>query len=270
MKRISFSKQHLAAALLLLLLFSSGCGGEAKAPVKIHINTSTAIPPTSSLPAAYPLPEPKTSGPVSLEAALQSRCSTRDFTSQELDPSEISQLLWAAQGIADPRGFRTAPSAGALYPLELYIVTADGVFHYLPQKHALEVIRGGDLHAPLHDAALGQDPVLEAPLVMVIAALYERTQAKYGPERSPTVPKPTLPTFTMSKLLPAYVLGQSVTKLPNREMAIKLTMPTTKAAPKPTRKGLIPNTLNVRKLVFSPTPARAMTKKYPAHVLTNV
>ena len=185
MKRINFSKQHLAAALLLLLLFSSGCGGEAKAPVNIPLNTTTAIPPTSPLPAAYPLPEPKTSGLVSLEAVLQSRRSTRDFTSQVLDPGEISQLLWAAQGITDPRGFRTAPSAGALYPLELYIVTADGVFHYLPQKHALEVIQSGDLRAQLHDVALGQDPVLEAPLVLVIAAVYERTQVKYGPERSP-------------------------------------------------------------------------------------
>jgi SagB-type dehydrogenase family enzyme len=185
MKRINFSKLHLAAALLLLLLFSSGCGGEEKAPVNIPLNTSTAMPPTSPLTAAYPLPEPKTSGLVSLEAALQSRRSRRDFTSQELNPGEISQLLWAAQGITDPRGFRTAPSAGALYPLELYIVTADGVFHYLPQQHALEVIRGGDHRTALHDAALGQDPVLEAPLVMVIAAVYERTQAKYGPERSP-------------------------------------------------------------------------------------
>jgi len=185
MKRINFSKQHLMAVLILLLLFSSGCGGEAEAPASTPLNTSTSIPPTSPHPTAYPLPEPKTSGPVSLEAALQSRRSTRDFTVQELDPSEISQLLWAAQGITNPRGFRTSPSAGALYPLELYIVTAEGVFHYLPQKHALEVIQGGDLRAPLHDAALGQDPVLEAPLVLVIAAVYERTQVKYGTERSP-------------------------------------------------------------------------------------
>lgn len=185
MKRINFSKQHLMAALNLLLLFSSGCAGAAKAPANTTHNASATTQPSPTPPSAYPLPEPKTSGLVSLEAALQSRRSRRDFTSQELDPSEISQLLWAAQGITDRRGFRTAPSAGALYPLELYIVTADGVFHYQPQKHALEVIRGSDLRAALHDAALGQDPVLEAPLVMVITAVYERTQAKYGSERSP-------------------------------------------------------------------------------------
>ncbi len=185
MKRINFSKQHLTTALIVLLLFSSGCAGAAKAPANTTHNASATTQPSLTPPSAYPLPEPKTSGPVSLEAALQSRRSRRDFTSQELDPSEISQLLWAAQGITDRRGFRTAPSAGALYPLELYIVTVDGVFHYQPQKHALEVIRGGDLREPLHDAALGQDPVLEAPLVLVIAAVYERTQVKYGPERSP-------------------------------------------------------------------------------------
>lgn len=185
MKRINFSKQHLMTALILLLLFSSGCGGEAEAPANTTHNASATTQPSPTPPSVYPLPEPKTSGTVSLEDALQSRRSRRDFTSQELDPSEISQLLWAAQGITDPRGFRTAPSAGALYPLELYIVTVDGVFHYLPQKHALEVIRGGDHRTALHDAALGQDPILEAPLVLVIAAVYERTQAKYGSERSP-------------------------------------------------------------------------------------
>ncbi len=185
MKRINFSKQHLTTALIVLLLFSSGCAGAAKAPANTTHNASATTQPSLTPPSSYPLPEPMTSGLVSLEAALQSRRSRRDFTSQELNPGEISQLLWAAQGITDPRGFRTAPSAGALYPLELYIVTADGVFHYLPQQHALEVIRGGDHRTALHDAALGQDPVLEAPLVMVIAAVYERTQAKYGSGRSP-------------------------------------------------------------------------------------
>ncbi len=185
MKRINFSKQHLAATLILLLLFSSGCAGAAKAPANTTHNASITTQPSPTPPSAYPLPEPMTSGTVSLETALQNRRSRRDFTSQELNPSEISQLLWAAQGITDPRGFRTAPSAGALYPLELYTVTADGVFHYLPQEHALEVIKGGNLRAPLHDAALGQDPVMEAPFVMVITAVYERTQVKYGPELSP-------------------------------------------------------------------------------------
>ena len=166
--------------LVLILLYSI--------PITTGCARREPFAPTSGvtvLGQITPLPEPKTSGLVSLEAALQSRRSTRDFTSQELDPGEISQLLWAAQGITDPRGFRTAPSAGALYPLELYTVTADGVFHYLPQDHALKVIQGGDLRASLRDAALGQDPVLDAPLILVITAVYERTLAKYGPERSP-------------------------------------------------------------------------------------
>jgi SagB-type dehydrogenase family enzyme len=109
----------------------------------------------------------------------------RAFREQALAASEVSQLLWAAQGITDPRGYRIAPSAGALYPLEIYAVTPNGVFHYDPAGHALELIKERDSRGQLHQAALRQEPVLQAPLILVVTAVYARTEAKYGPERSP-------------------------------------------------------------------------------------
>jgi SagB-type dehydrogenase family enzyme len=109
----------------------------------------------------------------------------REFKDEPLTLAELGQLLWAAQGVTNQYGFRTAPSAGALYPLEVYAVTREGAYHYEPQGHRLTVHLEGDLRQALYEAALRQDPVLDAPVVFVIAAVYGRTAAKYGAERSP-------------------------------------------------------------------------------------
>lgn len=142
--------------------------------------------PGEPAPSATPgreiiqLAPPDTKGDVSLEEALALRRSVREFTGEPLTSEELSQLLWAAQGITAEWGGRTAPSAGALYPLEVYLVTADGLFHYLPDGHRLERLSGTDLRAPLADAALGQAAVSDAPAVFVIAGVYARSAAKYG------------------------------------------------------------------------------------------
>jgi SagB-type dehydrogenase family enzyme len=122
---------------------------------------------------------------LTLEEALAKRRSVRQFSGEALTMEELGQLLWAAQGITHPSGLRTAPSAGALYPLEVYAVTPDGAYHYEPQGHRLALQVAGDTRAALYDAALKQSAVGEAPAVIVIAAVYARTAEKYGEERSP-------------------------------------------------------------------------------------
>lgn len=126
------------------------------------------------------LPPPRERGPVSLEEALRARRSRRSFGREPLTEAELSQLLWAASGVTSPEGFRTAPSAGALYPLELYLATARGVERYEPAGHALIRTREGDPRAALRRAALSQEAVGQAPAVFVIAAVYRRTEVKYG------------------------------------------------------------------------------------------
>jgi SagB-type dehydrogenase family enzyme len=127
------------------------------------------------------LPEPTREGTVTVEETLARRRSVRSFTSEPLTMREIGQLVWAAQGITRPsEGFRTAPSAGALYPLELYIVTADGLYHYLPQGHKLRVLNDSDLRGDLARAALGQPTVRNAAADFVVTAVYDRTTGKYG------------------------------------------------------------------------------------------
>jgi len=132
------------------------------------------------------LPQPKYDSKVSIEKALHSRRSVREYEDKPLSLNEISQLLWAAQGITSPLGFRTAPSAGALYPLEIYLVAGnvnnlpDGVYKYKPESHALVNILRGDKRAGLCAAALGQPCVKKSAAVIVIAAVYERTMKKYG------------------------------------------------------------------------------------------
>jgi SagB-type dehydrogenase family enzyme len=126
------------------------------------------------------LPSPRVKSEVSLEEALLKRRSVRSWTLEELTWEEISQILWAAQGITEQRhGFRTAPSAGALYPLEVYVVKREGVYQYLPQGHKLKKTLEGDFRFPLSRAALGQEAVSKAPVDIVITAVYQRTQRKY-------------------------------------------------------------------------------------------
>ena len=132
------------------------------------------------------LPEPSVTGSNSLEQLLAQRRSIRDYQAATLKLAEIGQLLWAAQGITHLQGLRTAPSAGALYPLELYVVTgrieglAQGVYHYDPGHHQLIKTSDGDLRDALARAALSQGWIKPAPAIIVFTADYERTTRKYG------------------------------------------------------------------------------------------
>ena len=111
---------------------------------------------------------------------LTERRSAREFSAAELDESTIGQLLWAGQGITDDAGHRTAPSAGATYPIELYALTETTFVHYLPAGHQVEQrpdTRSLDL---LADAAFEQDFVNDAPVVLVITGIRSRTEAEYG------------------------------------------------------------------------------------------
>ncbi len=133
------------------------------------------------------LPEFNTEGETSLEQALSKRKSTRSYADKPLKMEEAAQLLWAAQGVNRPRqGFRTAPSAGALFPLEVFLVAGNveeldpGVYRYLPKEHKLKKEKAGNVQGDLHRSALGQSSVRDAPAVLVIAGIYERTTGRYG------------------------------------------------------------------------------------------
>lgn len=163
--------------LLFLLAFAAGLVACAQLSVP---EVPLTVPELST-----PLPPPALVGDTSLEEVLALRRSVRQFDEQPLTPAELGQLLWAAQGITTESGKRTAPSAGALYPLEIYLATAEGVFHYDPQNHQLLVVSQNDARADLHAAAGRQDPVRQAPAVFIVTAVYERTAKKYGEERTP-------------------------------------------------------------------------------------
>jgi SagB-type dehydrogenase family enzyme len=127
------------------------------------------------------LPEPVTDSNVSLEEALEIRRSIRDFSETDIELDKISQLLWAGQGITQEiSGYRTSPSAGALYPLDLYLIKEDGLYHYQPVGHRLEKLIHDDLRKKLSKYCLDQSSVSEAPVSIIITAVYERTTVKYG------------------------------------------------------------------------------------------
>ena len=127
-----------------------------------------------------PLPALEDHAPDSLEEAIATRRSVRDFAERAVSDEDIGRLLWAAQGITGPEGRRAAPSAGATYPLEVYSVSADGVARYLPEAHALEPHLDADPRDELAAAALGQSEVAAAPLVVVITGVVARTATRYG------------------------------------------------------------------------------------------
>jgi SagB-type dehydrogenase family enzyme len=142
-------------------------------------------PPVGKNTSILTLPTPLYDSQTSIEQALQARRSVRAFSPAPLILTEVSQLLWAAQGITHPNGLRTAPSAGALYPLDIYLVVGNvtdlpaGVYHYTPRNHELILISEGDIRQNLFGAALQQSAVKDAAIVLVISAVYERTTTKY-------------------------------------------------------------------------------------------
>lgn len=153
------------------------------------------------------LPLPDQVGRVTLEQTLARRRSVREFTGQALSEQELSQLLWAAQGVTHPDGLRAAPSAGALYPLELYVATAAAFYHYAPGVHRLDLHSDGDLRPALCRASWEQQFVREAPAVFVIAAVYERTERKYGRQRGPRYVHMDAGHAAENVLLQAVALG---------------------------------------------------------------
>lgn len=149
-----------------------------------------AAPPSFAKPYKYrdvetALPAARVEGGKSVEAALAARRSAREFKDEPATLADLSQLLWAAQGVTAPRGLRTTPSAGMSYPLELYAVTgavADlmpGVYRYRPKDHSIERVVDGDLRNALHLCALRQTWVRDAPFTLVLAFVKERVEKKY-------------------------------------------------------------------------------------------
>jgi len=126
------------------------------------------------------LVKPNETGSMLLEQAIAVRRSRRHFLPKPLTPEQISQLVWAAQGQESGSRYRTTPSAGATYPLELFVVTEQGLSRYLPDKHSLETLVDEDLRAALASAAWGQEFIQAAPLTLAFAAEFPRTTNRYG------------------------------------------------------------------------------------------
>jgi SagB-type dehydrogenase family enzyme len=126
------------------------------------------------------LPKPNLTGSLSLEQAIARRRSMRRFGPRAVPVDAIGQLMWAGQGVTSDDGKRAAPSAGALYPLELYAVTAREVMHYLPKGHRAETRATSDLRPQLEALSGDQASVGAAPLVLVVAAEPARLSQRYG------------------------------------------------------------------------------------------
>jgi SagB-type dehydrogenase family enzyme len=135
------------------------------------------------------LPLPQLEGKISVEEALTRRRSRRVFKDYSLTMEQVSQLLWSAQGITEKRiGFRTAPSAGATYPLDIYLVVGEdkveglkaGVYHYSPHHHSLTIILEEDKRRELARACLRQRFIEDAPISLIITAEFSRITNRYG------------------------------------------------------------------------------------------
>jgi len=143
------------------------------------------------------LPFPQLKGKVSLEETILRRRSVRRYRREPLDLSQLSQILWSAQGITGTRGFRATPSAGATYPLEIFVVVGEqgiigsqakqapaelqaGIYHYEADSHSLSLHKPADLRPDLARATLDQEFIINAPVDIVICALFHRTSYRYG------------------------------------------------------------------------------------------
>jgi SagB-type dehydrogenase family enzyme len=138
--------------------------------------------------AAVKLPPPSHKGAVSVAEALRARRTVRQFASRPLALAQVGQIMWAADGLSDPRGLRTAASAGATYPLDLYLVVGErgvtglnpGIYRYLVAEHSLTPAGAGDQRGPVAKASLNQGWMAQAPIMVIIVGEYRRCTARYG------------------------------------------------------------------------------------------
>jgi SagB-type dehydrogenase family enzyme len=183
--------QTLSYLTILILLLAALLITEAPAPAKEPVKEGAIPVGEAGLKAAgvgeIVLPEPDTTGPLSLETLISKRRSVREYSDRPVLLSELSQLLWAAQGITGENGFkRAAPSAGAKYPIELFVLAGNvdglrpGIYRYVPSTHTLVTVKREDARGTLCAEALSQECVEAAPLDIVITGVYERTMEKYG------------------------------------------------------------------------------------------
>ncbi len=180
----------LVAVSLAVPLGATSCGELSTGGASPGRPSQEAVPvvtPTAPARRLVVLPSPRASGLMSLEEALYRRRSVREFAAAPLTLTQLGQLLWAAQGITQPAGgLRTAPSAGALYPLEVYAAVSrvaglpPGVYRYIPESHGLELVTEEPVSRRLCDAALSQPAIGAAPLTLALTAVFSRTTAKYG------------------------------------------------------------------------------------------
>jgi SagB-type dehydrogenase family enzyme len=185
--------------ILIVVMLIGGCGTTDKSVDTPDLGAAVVTD-------RIDLPQPEVTAGGSLADALARRRSVREYQPRPLDMADISQLLWAAQGITSSAGGRTAPSAGGLYPLELYLVTQSGRYHYDPNRHQLEVLGEDDVRRELSRAALSQEAVEEAAAVFIVAAVYSRTEQKYG-ERAELYVKLEAGHAAQNLLLQAVSLG---------------------------------------------------------------
>ncbi len=183
MKELCFWVLVGSLALAVFIFLKTDLLPETK-PVISNISTETTVQKN-----IISLPSPLIKGDISLEEVIFKRRSIRDYQSKSLSLDQLSQILWSGQGITDEKTkFRTAPSAGALYPLDIYIAVGDkgveglevGSYHYIPQGHKIEKLAGADFRVAIMKAALEQEFIAQAPVVLVITGGYERTTKKYA------------------------------------------------------------------------------------------
>ena len=190
MKIVFMPKIHSSLLLCAILSVSicSGCRSKEKPNSNL-----TNMTPTDTTGLTLTLPSPHTTGNMSLEEALASRRSRRSFNADSITAEELSQILWSAYGITKPAnaprfggGLRTAPSAGATYPLNIYVLAGNvtgvptGFYRFVPDGHKLIKISGKDLRSDLCIAALNQGMIKDAPASLFYSATFSRTTSVYG------------------------------------------------------------------------------------------
>ena len=189
LKTYTYMKNMTVKMALLVgaALFLASCTGGVK-------QTQTPLQKIEGDTLTYILPSPLTDGTVSVEKALSQRRSHRKYLDAPLPAEQLSQILWAAYGITVPRtdrafmrgGLRTAPSAGALYPFEIYAVVGNvkgvepGVYRYIADGQKMQLVVAGDVREQLCEIALNQTFIKEAPVTIFYTAIFSRMTTKYG------------------------------------------------------------------------------------------